>query len=46
MFNIQDVQRDLCHVAFWVCGDFGGEGVLRKVGLNNIKPFNARYVCF
>ncbi|ELF6474146.1 DUF3265 domain-containing protein [Vibrio vulnificus] len=31
-------------MAFLVCGDFGGECGLRKVGLCGIHPLTQRYV--
>ncbi|MER0365834.1 DUF3265 domain-containing protein [Vibrio vulnificus] len=34
-------KRDSCRVAFLVCGWFGGESGLRKVGLCGIHPLNA-----
>ncbi|HDY7424824.1 TPA: DUF3265 domain-containing protein [Vibrio vulnificus] len=37
-------KRDSCRVAFLVCGVFGGEGGLRKVGLCGIHPLTRRYV--
>nr|WP_207219552.1 DUF3265 domain-containing protein [Vibrio vulnificus] len=37
-------KRDLCRVAFLVCGGFGGESGLRKVGLGGIHPLTRRYV--
>ncbi|HFQ5168119.1 TPA: DUF3265 domain-containing protein [Vibrio vulnificus] len=36
-------KRDSCRVAFLVCGVFGGEGGLRKVGLCGIHPLTRRY---
>ncbi|EHY9870919.1 DUF3265 domain-containing protein [Vibrio vulnificus] len=30
-------------MAFLVCGDFGGESGLRKVGLGGIHPLTQRY---
>ncbi|ENN6470717.1 DUF3265 domain-containing protein [Vibrio vulnificus] len=37
-------KRDSCRVAFLVCGGFGGESGLRKVGLCGIHPLTRRYV--
>ncbi|EIT7024399.1 DUF3265 domain-containing protein [Vibrio vulnificus] len=37
-------KRDSCRVAFLVCGGFGGESGLRKVGLGGIHPLTRRYV--
>ncbi|MGR2831553.1 DUF3265 domain-containing protein [Vibrio vulnificus] len=37
-------KRDSCRVAFLVCGGFGGESGLRKVGLGGIHPLTQRYV--
>ncbi|MBE4012831.1 DUF3265 domain-containing protein [Vibrio parahaemolyticus] len=37
-------KRDSCRVAFLVCGEFGGESGLRKVGLCGIHPLTRRYV--
>ncbi|ELU4011479.1 DUF3265 domain-containing protein [Vibrio vulnificus] len=37
-------KRDSCRVAFWVCGGFGGESGLRKVGLGGIHPLTQRYM--
>ncbi len=37
-------KRDSCRVAFLVCGWFGGESSLRKVGLGGIHPLTRRYV--
>ncbi|ELA4932472.1 DUF3265 domain-containing protein [Vibrio vulnificus] len=34
---------DSCRVAFLVCGGFGGESGLRKVGLCGIHPLTQRY---
>ncbi|NHE87848.1 DUF3265 domain-containing protein [Vibrio vulnificus] len=31
-------KRDSCRVAFLVCGGFGGESGLQKVGLGGIHP--------
>ncbi|HAS8543126.1 TPA: DUF3265 domain-containing protein [Vibrio vulnificus] len=36
-------KRDSCRVAFLVCGGFGGESGLRKVGLCGIHPLTRRY---
>ncbi|EMK3316656.1 DUF3265 domain-containing protein [Vibrio vulnificus] len=36
-------KRDSCRVAFLVCGGFGGESGLRKVGLGGIHPLTQRY---
>ncbi|MGR2988506.1 DUF3265 domain-containing protein [Vibrio vulnificus] len=36
-------KRDSCRVAFLVCGVFGGEGGLRKVGLGGTHPLTRRY---
>ncbi|HAS6327662.1 TPA: DUF3265 domain-containing protein, partial [Vibrio vulnificus] len=36
-------KRDSCRVAFLVCGWFGGESSLRKVGLGGIHPLTRRY---
>ncbi|EGR1514275.1 DUF3265 domain-containing protein, partial [Vibrio vulnificus] len=38
------LKRDSCRVAFLVCGGFGGESGLRKVGLGGIHPLTRRYV--
>ncbi|RZP57555.1 DUF3265 domain-containing protein [Vibrio vulnificus] len=38
------LKRDSCSVAFLVCGGFGGESGLRKVGLGGIHPLTRRYV--
>ncbi|EJE8536066.1 DUF3265 domain-containing protein [Vibrio vulnificus] len=35
---------DSCRVAFLVCGGFGGEGCLQKLGLCGIHPLTRRYV--
>nr|WP_241751501.1 DUF3265 domain-containing protein [Vibrio vulnificus] len=35
-------KRDSCRVAFWVCGDFGGESDLRQLGLCGIHPLTQR----
>ncbi|EJO3996333.1 DUF3265 domain-containing protein [Vibrio vulnificus] len=37
-------KRDSCRVAFLVCGAFGGESGLRKLGLCGIHPLTQRYV--
>ncbi|ELU4011303.1 DUF3265 domain-containing protein [Vibrio vulnificus] len=37
-------KRDSCRVAFLVCGGFGGEGCLQKLGLCGIHPLTLRYV--
>ncbi|MCG6268052.1 DUF3265 domain-containing protein [Vibrio furnissii] len=37
-------KRDSCRAAFLVCGNFGGERALRKVGLGGIRPLTRRYV--
>ncbi|EJE8737827.1 DUF3265 domain-containing protein [Vibrio vulnificus] len=37
-------KRDSCRVAFLVCGDFGGESGMRKVGLGGTHPLTRRYV--
>ncbi|EJB5285283.1 DUF3265 domain-containing protein [Vibrio vulnificus] len=37
-------KRDSCRVAFLVCGDFGGESGVRKLGLGGIHPLTQRYV--
>ncbi|EIX4880774.1 DUF3265 domain-containing protein [Vibrio vulnificus] len=37
-------KRDSCRVAFLVCGGFGGESGLRKVGLGGTHPLTRRYV--
>ncbi|EHU4850625.1 DUF3265 domain-containing protein [Vibrio vulnificus] len=37
------LKRDSCRVAFLVCGDFGGESGLRKVGLGGTHPLTRRY---
>ncbi|EIX4876209.1 DUF3265 domain-containing protein [Vibrio vulnificus] len=37
------LKRDSCRVAFLVCGGFGGESGLRKVGLGGIHPLTRRY---
>ncbi|EMK3316774.1 DUF3265 domain-containing protein [Vibrio vulnificus] len=34
---------DSCRVAFLVCGGFGGESGLRKVGLGGTHPLTRRY---
>ncbi|MCG6312868.1 DUF3265 domain-containing protein [Vibrio vulnificus] len=34
---------DSCRVAFLVCGGFGGENGLRKLGLCGIHPLTLRY---
>ncbi|EGQ9939777.1 DUF3265 domain-containing protein [Vibrio vulnificus] len=39
-------KRDSCRVAFLVCGGFGGESGLRKVGLGGIHPLTRRYSSF
>ncbi len=31
-------------MAFWACGEFGGESGLRKVGLCGIHPLTQRYL--
>ncbi|EJN6713445.1 DUF3265 domain-containing protein [Vibrio vulnificus] len=36
-------KRDSCRVAFLVCGAFGGESGLRKLGLGGIHPLTQRY---
>ncbi|HFQ5059194.1 TPA: DUF3265 domain-containing protein [Vibrio vulnificus] len=36
-------KRDSCRVAFLICGGFGGESGLRKVGLGGIHPLTQRY---
>ncbi|HAS6364111.1 TPA: DUF3265 domain-containing protein [Vibrio vulnificus] len=36
-------KRDSCRVAFLVCGDFGGESGMRKVGLGGTHPLTRRY---
>ncbi|EGQ9976469.1 DUF3265 domain-containing protein [Vibrio vulnificus] len=36
-------KRDSCRVAFLVCGAFGGESGLRKLGLCGIHPLTQRY---
>ncbi|MCU8150663.1 DUF3265 domain-containing protein [Vibrio vulnificus] len=36
-------KRDSCRVAFLVCGGFGGESGLRKVGLGGTHPLTQRY---
>ncbi|EHI9279468.1 DUF3265 domain-containing protein [Vibrio vulnificus] len=36
-------KRDSCRVTFLVCGGFGGESGLRKVGLGGIHPLTQRY---
>ncbi|MGR2952346.1 DUF3265 domain-containing protein [Vibrio vulnificus] len=38
------LKRDSCRVAFLVCGDFGGESGIRKVGLGGTHPLTRRYV--
>ncbi|EMF7366507.1 DUF3265 domain-containing protein [Vibrio vulnificus] len=38
------LKRDSCRVAFLVCGGFGGESGLRKVGIGGIHPLTRRYV--
>ncbi|AUW39156.1 DUF3265 domain-containing protein [Vibrio vulnificus] len=38
------LKRDSCRVAFLVCGDFGGESGLRKVGLCGTHPLTRRYM--
>nr|WP_193254935.1 DUF3265 domain-containing protein [Vibrio navarrensis] len=38
------LKRDSCRVAFLVCGDFGGESGMRKVGLGGTHPLTRRYV--
>ncbi|ELV8759721.1 DUF3265 domain-containing protein [Vibrio vulnificus] len=35
---------DSCRVAFLVCGGFGGESGLRKVGLGGTHPLTRRYM--
>ncbi|EOE4741135.1 DUF3265 domain-containing protein [Vibrio vulnificus] len=37
-------KRDSCRVAFLVCGDFGGESGVRKLGLGGTHPLTRRYV--
>ncbi|EOJ2791697.1 DUF3265 domain-containing protein [Vibrio cholerae] len=37
-------KRDSCRVAFLVCGSFGGESGVRKVGLCGTHPLTQRYV--
>ncbi|MCA3953969.1 DUF3265 domain-containing protein, partial [Vibrio vulnificus] len=37
-------KRDSCRVAFLVCGGFGGESGVRKLGLGGIHPLTQRYV--
>ncbi|EGQ8075477.1 DUF3265 domain-containing protein [Vibrio vulnificus] len=37
------LKRDSCRVAFLVCGGFGGESGLRKVGIGGIHPLTRRY---
>ncbi|ELP6123846.1 DUF3265 domain-containing protein [Vibrio vulnificus] len=37
-------KRDSCRVAFLVCGDFGGESGMRKVGLGGTHPLTQRYI--
>ncbi|MGR3100110.1 DUF3265 domain-containing protein [Vibrio vulnificus] len=37
------LKRDSCRVAFLVCGDFGGESGIRKVGLGGTHPLTRRY---
>ncbi|EHU4868944.1 DUF3265 domain-containing protein [Vibrio vulnificus] len=37
-------KRDSCRVAFLVCGAFGGESGLRKLGLCGIHPLTQRYM--
>ncbi|MBF4336856.1 DUF3265 domain-containing protein [Vibrio anguillarum] len=39
-------KRDSCRVAFLVCGHFGGESGLRKVGLCGTHPLTRRYAFF
>ncbi|MGR2893629.1 DUF3265 domain-containing protein, partial [Vibrio vulnificus] len=39
-------KRDSCRVAFLVCGAFGGESGLRKLGLGGTHPLTRRYVSF
>ncbi|PAO28515.1 DUF3265 domain-containing protein [Vibrio vulnificus] len=36
-------KRDSCRVAFLVCGGFGGESGLRKLGLGGNHPLTRRY---
>ncbi|EGR7978060.1 DUF3265 domain-containing protein [Vibrio vulnificus] len=36
-------KRDSCRVAFLVCGAFGGESGLRKLGLGGTHPLTRRY---
>ncbi|WP_082069537.1 DUF3265 domain-containing protein [Vibrio sp. S234-5] len=38
------LKRDSCRVAFLVCGHFGGESGLRKVGLCGTHPLTLCYV--
>ncbi|AXN05250.1 DUF3265 domain-containing protein [Vibrio anguillarum] len=38
------LKRDSCRVAFLVCGDFGGESGMRKVGLGGTHPLTRRYI--
>ncbi|EHU5129815.1 DUF3265 domain-containing protein [Vibrio vulnificus] len=38
------LKRDSCRVAFLVCGGFGGENGLQKLGLGGIHPLTQRYV--
>ncbi|ELI9684455.1 DUF3265 domain-containing protein [Vibrio vulnificus] len=42
MYN-KAFKRDSCRVAFLVCGDFGGESGMRKVGLGGTHPLTRRY---
>ncbi|MCU8111872.1 DUF3265 domain-containing protein, partial [Vibrio vulnificus] len=37
------LKRDSCRVAFLVCGGFGSESGLRKVGLCGTHPLTQRY---
>ncbi|EHY9870943.1 DUF3265 domain-containing protein [Vibrio vulnificus] len=37
------LKRDSCRVAFLVCGGFGGENGLQKLGLGGIHPLTRRY---
>ncbi|HDY7832316.1 DUF3265 domain-containing protein [Vibrio vulnificus] len=39
-------KRDSCRVAFLVCGEFGSENGLQKVGLCGIHPLTQRYSSF
>ncbi|EJO3996350.1 DUF3265 domain-containing protein [Vibrio vulnificus] len=39
-------KRDSCRVTFLVCGGFGGESGLRKVGLGGIHPLTQRYTTY